>query len=159
MARRVSKRTGDKEAEGKENNGITVYKKYAVPTDEQLKEALEATGGVQTAASAWIKDHLGLVYKQQRISDRISKSEMLQEAVRAGRFKMADLAEVGLFRQIKSGNLTAIIFYLKCHAKERGYFEKSYNLVEGKMDVNSNAATHLSDEDLKKAVDKILEKG
>ena len=35
-----------------------------------------------------------------------------------------DFAEGELFRQVREGNLTATIFYLKCQGKQRGYIEK-----------------------------------
>ena len=35
-----------------------------------------------------------------------------------------DLAETELHKQIKDGNITAIIFYLKTQAKNRGYIER-----------------------------------
>lgn len=36
-----------------------------------------------------------------------------------------DLAESKLHKQIQESNLTAIIFFLKCKGKERGYIEKN----------------------------------
>ena len=36
-----------------------------------------------------------------------------------------DYAETSLKKQIKSGNTSATIFYLKCKAKNRGYIEKT----------------------------------
>ena len=37
---------------------------------------------------------------------------------------MLDIAESQLFKHIRSGNLTAIIFYLKCLGKPRGYVDR-----------------------------------
>lgn len=35
-----------------------------------------------------------------------------------------DFVESQLYKQIQEGNVTSIIFYLKCKAKERGYVER-----------------------------------
>ena len=48
-----------------------------------------------------------------------------------------DYAETSLKKQIKNGNTSATIFYLKCKAKKRGYIEKTeventHNFVGGK---------------------------
>jgi len=47
-----------------------------------------------------------------------------------------DYAETSLKKQIKNGNTSATIFYLKCKAKKRGYIEKTeventHNFVGG----------------------------
>ena len=39
---------------------------------------------------------------------------------------LLDFAESKLWEKIVSGNLTAIIFYLKCQGQRRGYIDKQY---------------------------------
>jgi len=50
--------------------------------------------------------------------------EYKREYEEIGEFTV-DFVENALFKQINEGNTTAIIFYLKCKAKKRGYVEKS----------------------------------
>lgn len=52
-----------------------------------------------------------------------------------------DFAETALLRQIREGNTTAIIFYLKTKAKHRGYVERSevHSKVEGVLTADSFA--------------------
>lgn len=50
-----------------------------------------------------------------------------------------DVVESELFRQIKDGNVTAIIFYLKTKGKKRGYIEKLG------IDFNNQTAPDLSE--------------
>ena len=48
----------------------------------------------------------------------------VKEAIQEAKESMLDFTENKLFTQIKEGNLTAIIFYLKTQGKARGYIEK-----------------------------------
>jgi len=49
----------------------------------------------------------------------------IETALRNEREIGKDFAESALFKQIAKGNITAIIFYLKTQAKDRGYIERS----------------------------------
>jgi hypothetical protein len=46
------------------------------------------------------------------------------DAIKECREGMVDMAETALLNQMRGGNLTAIIFYLKTQAKDRGYVER-----------------------------------
>ena len=52
------------------------------------------------------------------------KYPTFQQAIDEEREGLKDFAEGKLQEQINAGNMTAIIFYLKTQAKERGYVER-----------------------------------
>jgi len=87
-------------------------------TIEEIEEALEKTGGWQTQAAK----QLGITV--QAVSKRIKGSERLQKKLAEIKGHYLDLAEFKLIEKIKTGDLGAICFYLKCQGKERGYIEK-----------------------------------
>ena len=61
-----------------------------------------------------------------------------------------DFAESQLHKQIKSGNSTSTIFYLKTKGKQRGYVEKQIN-----ENINKNFdLSNLSDEEFQEQLDK-----
>ena len=51
-------------------------------------------------------------------------SEWFADEVKAIQEGMVDFAESKLYENIKKGDNTSILFYLKCKAKKRGYVEK-----------------------------------
>lgn len=77
----------------------------------------EANGLISVAAR-----RLGC--SRQAIYDAARKHKKVQVAIDDARERTTDLAESQLFQQINEGNTTAIIFYLKTQAKQRGYVER-----------------------------------
>jgi hypothetical protein len=79
--------------------------------------AIHAHHGVLASAAA------ALGYARSGLEKYIQRHGLADEVV-AAREAFLDLAEGELFRQVREGNLTATIFYLKCQGKGRGYIEK-----------------------------------
>jgi hypothetical protein len=88
-------------------------------SEEALAEALRESCGIQTAAGRMV----GL--SQSGVSRRIGNSEYLQEVIAEIREEILDICEDELFKKIKGGNLTALIYYTKCFGRSRGYLEKA----------------------------------
>lgn len=57
------------------------------------------------------------------------------ERVESSKESMIDYVESKLIERIQSGDTTAIIFFLKCRAKNRGYIEKVQNEIISKNDM------------------------
>ena len=87
-------------------------------TEETVARALRKTAGIQTRAAKV----LGI--SQSAVSQRVSGSPYLQEIYQEIREGLLDVAEDALIEKIHEGHMTAIIFYLKCIGKARGYTEK-----------------------------------
>lgn len=63
-------------------------------------------------------------YWMEKDADFASAVEDVSEGI-------IDYAESKLLQQIKDGNTTAIIFFLKCRAKKRGYIERQEHELTG----------------------------
>lgn len=107
-------------------------------TEEQIALALEKKMGNITDAARALK------ITRQGLHKRIASSEALQAVVAEARETLVDIAESHLLKQIKKGNITAIIFTLKTQGKERGYVERQEvehsggietKVIEGPRDV------------------------
>ena len=92
---------------------------------KEIDKGLRATGGFTTYAAK----KLGVTY--QAIHARIKRSPYLQRTLLEIRESYLDLTEHALIQKIKSEDLGAICFFLKCKGKERGYTEKSALEVSG----------------------------
>jgi len=90
------------------------YKKAIITSGGFITITAKALGVTPPAVSLYIKAH-----------------PELQELIQSIQDGYLDLAEDKLTSMIKDGNLTAIIFYLKCKGKARGYIEKQeYSIPE-----------------------------
>lgn len=55
----------------------------------------------------------------------VKKDKKFRDAVESIKETSIDFVESKLYKSIDEGNVTAMIFYLKCRAKNRGYIEHS----------------------------------
>ena len=108
-------------------------------TAAQVIQALEDADGYVSKAASLLRCSPRTVYNYR---DRFVTVAEAWEAIRERRH---DFVENALHKQIKDGNITAIIFYLKTQAKSRGYIERQEIDHGGKMNVDVKWAEHGDD--------------
>ena len=86
--------------------------------DATIVKALEACGGVILHAAAMIN------MSRRQMADRIKAQPELTDRLMDIRESNIDIAESKLMELIRKGQPSAVIFFLKCLAKERGYVER-----------------------------------
>lgn len=94
---------------------------------KQLLETLEQTLGVVTSACKKVGISRTTYYEYLKTDEEFKKAVAEIETV------ALDFAESQLHQQIKGGNTSATIFYLKTKGKKRGYVERQEHAgVEGR---------------------------
>lgn len=88
-------------------------------TAEEIIRALKSKQGFVTLAAKALNVTPQAIYK------RIRTNKTIERAVEEIKESHLDFAESQLLRKIKSEDLGAICFYLKCKGKDRGYIEKA----------------------------------
>ncbi|MHC1623470.1 MAG: hypothetical protein ACXQTR_02625 [Candidatus Methanospirareceae archaeon] len=97
---------------------LNVASKKRQQTAKKIIQAIKESKGFLTMAAS----RAGVSYKT--VCRYVRDFPSVREAVEEARASMKDFAEGKLFKAIDEGNITAIIFYLKTQAKDRGYSEK-----------------------------------
>lgn len=92
-------------------------------TDDEIEEALQKAHGLISVA-ARILSKTGRKISRQGLQKFIDKSERLKQVCEEEDANLLDFAENKLFELIKTGDKTAILFFLKCKGKARGYIER-----------------------------------
>lgn len=87
-------------------------------TAQEIIDALTATKGMITLAAQRLQCSPNTVRRY------IREYKSVAEAQKDARDKMTDAVELKLYDKIMSGDTTAMIFYLKTQAKDRGYIER-----------------------------------
>lgn len=94
-------------------------------TVQEIIEAAKKSNGFYSQAAKI----LGVSCAQ--IKHYRDKYPKVEEVFQDYREKQKDFTESQLFKKIKEGDTACILFYLKCQAKDRGYYEKQK--VEGAL--------------------------
>ena len=111
--------------------------------------ALETTLGVVTQACERIGVTRQAHYKWMREDEEYKKRVEEVENV------AIDFAESELHKQIKSGNSTSTIFFLKTKAKKRGYVEKME--VDSNVNINQVELNSKLNESLNSLAQKLID--
>jgi len=98
-----------------------------------MLEALEKSLGIVTTACKTVGIARGTHYVWMK------EDEAYRRSVESIEDMTLDFAESQLHRQIKDGNTTSTIFYLKTRGRKRGYVERQENVVTT-IDDNGNEA-------------------
>lgn len=93
-------------------------------------EALEKSLGVVTTAA----EQVGISRKTHY--EWLKTDEDYKEAVESISDMALDFAESQLYKQIKEGEVTSTIFYLKTKGKKRGYIERTEVEQSGGLSIN-----------------------
>lgn len=88
-----------------------------------MLEALEKSLGIVTTACKTVGIARGTHYLWMK------EDEAYRDAVKDMDDLTLDFAESQLHRQIKDGNTSATIFYLKTRGRKRGYVERHENMI------------------------------
>lgn len=132
-----------------EEKGEIVLSKKRQHTSQRIIKAVKETKGLLTAAAP----RAGVSYRT--ISRYANEFPSVKKAIIEAKEEMKDFAENQLHKAIKDSNLTAILFYLKTQAKDRGYIEKT----EVKAEVEHKGELKVvSMEDTIKKYKKVLDK-
>lgn len=100
------------------------------PSEEDTADAIRTAKGLLSQAAKI----LGVA--PSTVTKHVQKSEFLQSVVLEANEKQLDRAEEVLATLIEQGELGAVIFYLKCKGKNRGFVERSEVVVSpGKITI------------------------
>ena len=126
------------------------------PSDQVLRRTIESKAGIVSAVAEALQVDVRTVQRWKQGSQRVAR--MFEDVLVA----RLDLAESTIIKAIRRDNITAAIFYLKCHGKHRGWVERQeitgkYGGPIGKSTVEEILLKGLSDEELGR-VSEIMEK-
>ena len=129
-------------------------------SDSEIASALIRARGLVAVAAQLLKQdkheagNEEFKISRQAIEQRIKKSQRLTDVATQCDEETLDIVEGKLMTAIQKGDMTAIIFYLKCKGKKRGYVERTAQEISGpdgggiKVEQQSKAdLTKLSDKE------------
>lgn len=109
---------------GNKNRGINDTKETHKKRVYARLSRNQVIGGIKGSAAIITEIASRLGCSRKCVYSWLDRDPGIKEAFEQEKESTLDLAEEKLIEQIKEGNLTAIIFFLKCRGKNRGYIER-----------------------------------
>lgn len=95
---------------------------------EQILAGIKDSNGIMSVMASRLGIAVSTLYNYR------NQYPEVRAAIEDERERLKDIVESALLKQIKADNLTAIIFYLKTQAKDRGYIERVE--IEGNVNIS-----------------------
>lgn len=123
-------------------------------TEAQMLEAIKNTQGLISKIQKRLEAATGEHWNWETVKNYIEKWESCQEAVKAEKEAMLDLAENNVFKELISGDIHTSKWYLKMKGKERGYVETQEIQMSNQDPLNINLTGEtMTAEELAKSCD------
>ena len=106
-------------------SGLEQFGGKRAETAKKIIAAVSESKGLLTIAAR----KAGISYRT--LCKYAQQCPTIRQAINDSRESITDMAEGKLYQAIIAGNMTAIIFYLKTKAKDRGYIERQEVTGEG----------------------------
>ena len=121
-------------------------------TKEQLLEAIEGSQGLVSKIQRKLMAAIGEKISWDAVDRLVHKYPEAEEAVKAEKEAMLDIAENNIFKEIVSGDTKTSKWYLRMKGKERGYVETQEVQLAKADPLNINLQGELfSDDELKES--------
>ncbi len=119
-------------------------------TQEQVLEAIKGTQGLISKIQKKLEAATGETWSWETVERYVHKWESCEEAVKAEKEAMLDLAENNIFKALTQNDLATSKWYLRMKGKERGYIETQeiHNVNADPLNINLQGEL-FSEEELK----------
>ena len=123
-------------------------------TKEQLLEAIEGSQGLVSKIQRKLMAAIGEKISWDAVDRLVHKYPEAEEAVKAEKEAMLDIAENNIFKDMVNGDTATSKWYLRMKGKERGYEDTPTIQLANEDPLNINlTGDTMSTEDLKQSAD------
>lgn len=107
-------------------------------TQEQMLEAIKGSKGLVSKIQRKLEAATSETWSWETVERYLHKWESCEQAVKAEKEAMLDLAENNVFKELVSGDIGTSKWYLRMKGKERGYIETQeiHNVNADPLNIN-----------------------
>ena len=107
-------------------------------TKEQFLECIKGSQGLLSKVQKKLQTATGETWSWETVRNYVDKWEEAQEAIKAEKEAMLDIAENNIFRDMVNGDVGTSKWYLRMKGKERGYEDTPVIKLDNEDPLNIN---------------------